>query len=297
MNIKKSLSRFTPYLFLLPGFLFLLIWIIYPMFKALQMSFYEWSISPEKQSVFIGLNNFIRALHDNLFWLSLKNTVLYAIITVSGQLILGLFVALLMDNIIKGRVVFRTIYYLPVVTSWVVSSAIFKYLFNPSSSGFINYVLVDLLHMFSKPIEWLNYPNTAFIVIYTLGIWKGVGWTMVIFLAALQSMPEELSDAARVDGANGIQLARHITIPLLAPTIILVAVMLTIGAFQTYVPIALITQGGPIHRTEVILSYMYNQAFTNRDFGYASAIAFILIIIVFIISQVQMKIRTEKTHY
>jgi len=122
-----------------------------------------------------------------------------------------------------------------------------------------------------------------------------VGWTMVIFLAALQSIPVELYDAAQMDGANAWQIVTHITIPILAPTIILVTIMLTIGAFQTYIPINLITNGGPVHRTEVILSYMYDQAFTNHNFGYASALSFVMIVIVFIISQFQLKFSDIKS--
>ena len=176
--MRRNIVRdsLVAYAFLLPGLLFLVVWIIYPMMKALQISAYDWNIMPGQVSEFVGLDNYARALHDGLFWLSFKNTILYAGVTVSGQLLLGLGVALMLDQIPKGRVVFRTVYYLPVVTSWVVVSLLFKYLFNASPAGLINYLLVDILHVLSAYIPWLNEPETAFVAIYCLGIWKGVGW-------------------------------------------------------------------------------------------------------------------------
>ncbi len=292
--IPKYKKIITPYLFILPGFIFLVFWMIIPMIKAFQISLYDWNIMPNGTSVFLGLQNYLRAYEDDLFWLAVKNSMFYTLATVAGQLVFGLLLAIVLDRVIHGRIFFRTLYYLPVVTSWVVCSLLFKFLFNSSPAGLVNYALVQALHLLPEPVTWLNEPGTAFISLYTLGIWKGIGWTMVIFLAAIQAIPEELRQAALVDGANEWQYAWKITIPLLVPTIVLTSIMLTIGAFQTYIPIALITRGDPIHRTEVILSYMYEQAFTNRDFGYGSALSYILIVIVFTISQIQMKLKKEE---
>jgi len=297
MRSKIVRNNLAAYAFLLPGLLFLAVWIVYPMMRALQISLYDWKIMPGQASEFVGLVNYIRALNDGLFWLSLKNTIIYAGVTVSGQLLLGLAVALMLDHVTRGRVVFRTVYYLPVVTSWVVVSLLFKYLFNASPSGLVNYLLVDILHLLSTHIPWLNEPGTAFVAIYCLGIWKGVGWTMVIFLAALQSIPAEYHEAASIDGASGWQIVRLITLPLLIPTMILVMIMLTIGAFQAYIQVALITGGGPLHRTEVLLSYMYDRAFTDLDFGYAAALSYVLICIVFIISQLQLRFLKSEPIY
>jgi multiple sugar transport system permease protein len=297
MRSSVNRNKLVPYAFLLPGLLLLATWIVYPMLKALQISVFDWNLMPGQVSEFIGLDNYIRAFHDGLFWLSFKNTFIYAVVTVTGQLLLGLIVAVTLDQVTKGRVVFRTIYYLPVVTSWVVVSLLFKYLFNSSPSGLVNYVLVDVLHLMSTYVPWLSEPQTAFVAIYCLGIWKGVGWTMVIFLAALQSIPSEYIDAASIDGASGRQIIRHITMPLMIPTSVLVMIMLTIGAFQAYIQVALITGGGPLHRTEVLLSYMYDRAFTDLDFGYASAISYILIVVVFVISQVQLRFMRSDSMY
>jgi multiple sugar transport system permease protein len=270
---------------------FIAVWLVYPMIQALVISLHDWNPMPGQPSPFVGLAHYVEAANDPLFWSALKNTVLYTLVTVAGQMLLGILVALMLDKIRRGQVIFRVLYYLPVVTSWVVVSLLFRYLFNSSPAGFINYLLVDILHLLSAPVPWLTEANTAWVAIDTLGIWKGIGWTMVIILAALQTLPEECYSAASIDGASGIQSLFYITLPLLMPTIILVLIMLTIGGFQAYIQIALITGGGPLHRTDVLLSYMYNLAFTDLDYGYSTAISFILAAIVFAISQAQLRLQ------
>jgi len=289
MQSKRIRENLTAYLFLFPGLLVLMVWLVYPMFSALNISLHDWNIMPNQVSPFVGLGNYIYAFQDPTFWLSLKNTGMYALVTVCGQLFFGLLVALMLDKISHGKVVLRTLYYLPVVTSWVVVSLLFKYLFNSSAAGLINYAIVDIFHILKEPVTWLTEANTAFVAIDTLGIWKGVGFSMIIFLAALQSIPEEIYQVAAIDGADYWQSLKAITLPLLLPTMIMVTIMLTIGAFQAYIPVSLITHGGPLHRTEFVLSYMYGVAFQNLKFGYSSALAYILAAIVFGISQFQMR--------
>lgn len=287
--MTKLKDKLFPYLFILPGFLFLFIWLILPMLSALNISLRNWNIMPNAPKPWAGLSNYSQILGDSLFWLSLKNTFVYALVTVIGQMILGLLVALLIDNLVFGKVFFRAIYYLPVVTSWVVVSLLFKFLFNSSPSGFINYLLCNVFHIIDKPVSWLTEANTAFAAIDTLGIWKGVGFAMIIFLAALQSIPQDLYESAEIDGAGTIALFRYITFPALIPTIATVSVMLLIGAFQTYVPVAMITKGGPLHRTEMVVSYIYNTAFTNLNFGYSSALSYVFALIVFGLSRLQLR--------
>lgn len=289
MYRRKFRKSLIPYLFLLPGMVVLFVWLVYPMFSALNISMRQWNIMPGKPSPFVGLANYLKAFQDPNFWMSLKNTGVYAVVTVVGQLFLGLLVALMLDEITRGKVLFRTLYYLPVVTSWVVVSLLFRFLFNSSPAGLVNFALVDIFHILSEPVTWLTEASTAFVAIDTLGIWKGVGFAMIIFLASLQSIPQELYQVAAIDGAGYFQCLCRITLPLIMPTAIMVTVMLTIGAFQAYIPVALITGGGPLHRTEFVISYMYGQAFSNLNFGYSSALAYILAVIVFAISQFQMR--------
>ncbi|MEA4811308.1 MAG: sugar ABC transporter permease [Anaerolineaceae bacterium] len=291
--MANSKQQITPYFFLLPGFIFLGVWLIYPATRAVWMSLHEWTVIPSAPKTFIWFENYIKIFSDPIFWPALRNTLLYALVTVCGQILLGVGIAILVDSLRKGQVFFRVSFYLPVVTSWVVVSLLFKYLFNSSPSGYINFLLVNQLKILPSPIAWLNEAATAWVAIDSLGIWKGVGWTMVIILAALQSLPEECFDSASIDGANRWQSLVYIKLPLLAPTIVLVIIMLTIGAFQAYIPIALITNGGPLHRTEVMLSYMYSKAFSDQEFGYSSALAFISAAIVFGISRLQMSAKRK----
>lgn len=291
MRGKAFRDHVTAYLFVAPALLVLLVWLVFPLVSALNISLRDWNIMPNAAKPFVGFENYRAAARDPVFWLALKNTSLLAVVTVAGQLALGLITALMLDNVRHARVFFRTVYFLPVVSSWVVVSLLFKFLFNSSGSGYVNYLLVEVLHVAAKPISWLTEANTAFVVIGSLGIWKGVGFAMIILLAALQTIPEEYYQVAAIDGAGGAQVLRFVTLPLLAPTIFLVVVMLTIGAFQLYVPVELITQGGPLHRTEVAVTYLYGTAFRDLDFGYSSAQAYVLASIIFLISRLQLKLQ------
>lgn len=290
MRRRRLRTHLTAYLFLLPGLALLTLWLVVPMVSALNISLRDWNILPGTRSPFIGLANYLRALQDAAFWRALANTGQFAVVTVAGQLLLGLTAALMIDALPVGKVFFRTLYYLPVVTSWVVVSLLFKFLFNASESGLVNYVLVNVLHVVAEPVRWLTEASTAFVVIDALGIWKGVGFAMIIFLAALQTIPPELFQVAAIDGADGRQVLRYVLLPMLLPTTALVAVLLTIGAFQVYVPVALITGGGPLHRTEVVVSYLYNTAFQDLRFGYSAAQAYILASIVFVIGRLQLRV-------
>ncbi len=280
----------VPWLFLLPGLVFIGIWLAWPLVSALQMSLHDWHIMPGVPNPFVGLRHYLDMAADPILWSAAVNTLVYAIVTVAGQLVLGLAIALGLESVRRGRVALRTLYFLPVVTSWVVAALLFRYLFNSSPAGMVNHLLGDVLGVIDRPVPWLNEAGTAFLGIFTLGIWKGIGFAMVLFIAALQTIPDELYAAAAIDGAGPRRMVAAITLPLLGPTIVLVAVMLTIGAFQVYVPVALMTGGGPLHRTEVVLSYMYDVAFGKRDFGYASAISFALAGFVFVVSQAQLRL-------
>lgn len=278
----------SAYIFILPGLLLYIILVIYPIAKAFQMSFYEWSIVPGNPNQFVGLSNYEHALNDPVVKISLRNTIIYTLITVPGQMILAFFVALLMNKVTRGRTFFRTLYYLPVITSWVIVSLLFKYIFQ-SPKGVLNHLFVNVLHLISEPIPWLRYASTAMIPVWCLGIWKGIGWAMVIFLAALQTIPKELYEVAEIDGAGAWRKLINITLPLMRPTLVFTLVMLMIGGLNVFISVYLITGGGPLQRTEVILSYMYHQAFDFLDFGYGAALSFILAVIIISTSVIQIR--------
>ena len=292
----RARGRLTPYVFLAPGYLVFATFMLYPLAKALQISFYRWQLMPGRVSQFVGLANYAAVLHDPISWVALRNTVLYAIGTVPTQIVLGLVVAILLDSIVRLRVFFRTLYYLPVITSWVVVSILFKYVFS-SDAGLANYVLHDVLHILPGYIGWLQNVPTALFAIGLLGVWKGVGWSMLIFLAALQSIPKEMREAAAVDGAGTIRSYTGVIIPLMAPVMLFVLVLLVIGSFNVFISVYLMTGGAPLHQTEVLLSYMYHQAFDYLDFGYGAALSYLLAAVIFGLSLLQVRFLRREVEY
>ena len=283
----KSQRLLIPYLFLLPGLIFFIIFQLYPLFQGIQMSFFNWSIMPTKPSTFIGLANYLRAFNDPIFGTAVQNTVSYTLVTVPAQMILAMAAAVLLNNIRRGKALFRAIYYLPVITSWLIVSFLMRYFFQ--TEGLVNYYLVDVFHLASEPVAWLNQAATAFVAIDILGIWKGIGWSMVIYLAALQGIPKELVEAAAIDGANRWRSFFSITLPLMRPTIVFTLVMLLIGGFNVFLSVYFITGGGPMRQTEVMLSYSFHQAFDFLEFGYGAALATIIAIVLVVASYLQLR--------
>ena len=277
------------YLFLLPGFALFALTILYPILRAFQISLFHWSVVPGGASDFLGLKNYQHALHDPVFWRALANTGFYMLITVPSQIVLGLLAAVLLDARMPARALYRTLYYLPVVTSWVVVSLVFRYLFI-TQGGLVNWILHDNLHLVPHNINWLGARWTAMTALGILGTWKGVGWSMVIFLAALQGVPKVLHEAAAVDGARAWGRFRAVSLPAIRPVVAFVTVLLVIGGFNVFISVYLMTGGGPVDQTQVLLSYMYRQAFSFLDFGYGSAISFLLTLLVFAISLVQLRL-------
>lgn len=295
---RGSVNRegLTPYWFLLPGYLLFAVFMIYPLVKSLQMSFYDWSILPGADSEFVGLANYERALNDPTARLAMRNTLIYTLVTVPAQMALAMGAALLLHSITVGKVFFRTLYYLPVITSWVIVSLLFKYLFQ-FPNGFINYLLVDVIGVIGEPVAWLQNPETAAIPIIGLGIWKGIGWSMVIYLAALQTVPMDLYESAAIDGAGPWARFWRVTLPAIRPTVVFTLVMLVIGGFNVFISVFLITGGGPRGQTEVLLSYMYHQAFDFLELSYGSALSFLLAAVIFVISVIQIRFFSEKRGY
>jgi multiple sugar transport system permease protein len=287
----------TAYLFLLPGVALFVTFVLLPLIYSLRISFYDWNIVNPAVSPFVELDNYVRALKDPIFRRAVLNTLAYAVITVPGQLLSALLVAVLLNQQLRGRTFFRVAYYLPVITSWVIVTLIFEYLFN-GQAGLINYLLRDVLHLVEKRVQWLADPILIMVPLNLLGIWKGVGWSAVILLAALQAIPNHLHEAAAVDGASSWGRFRHITLPLLRPTLVYLLVVLVIGALNAYIPVLLLTDGGnPMDLTHFVLTLMYEATFTHLEFGYGAAISYLLTVFVFIISVMQIRLLLRKVDY
>jgi multiple sugar transport system permease protein len=286
---RRLRERAAPYLFVAPGFALFALVILYPIWRAFQISLYHWAIAPGTPSDFAGLANYSREIHDPVFWRGLVNTGFYMAVTVPAQIAIGLAVAVLLDGRMPGRGLVRALYYLPVVTSWVVVSFLFRYLFI-TDGGLVNWLLHDVTHVTGHNVDWLGQRWPAMFVISILGVWKGIGWSMIIFLAALQGVPSELKEAAAVDGARTWARFRGVSLPAIRPVVAFVTVMLVIGGFNVFISVFLITNGGPLDATQVLLTYMYRQAFSFLDFGYGSAISFTLTLIVFLLSVAQLRL-------
>ena len=294
MKSKKIQQFLKALVFLLPGLALFITFFLLPMIYSARISFYDWNIIRPERSTFVGLENYRDILADPIFRRAVINTLVYTLITVPGQMIVGIIVAILVNQDIRGKSFFRVLYYLPVITSWVIVTLLFEYMFS-GQAGLINYFLQDVLHLIQEPIRWLADPILAMVPINLLGIWKGVGWTAIIFLAGLQTVPHQLYEAAEVDGAGAWTRFWKITLPLLRPTTIFLVVVLTIGGLNAYISNLLMTDGGnPMDLTHFVLTLMYEDTFSNMNFGRGSAISFLLTIFIFVISYFQLKLLNQR---
>ena len=289
-------SQIYPYLFLLPGMLLFGLFIIWPMLYSLRISFNDWNVVHPEKSINVGFQNYTDVLTDPIFHRAVVNTLVYVVVTVPGQIFLGVLVAMLLNQKFPGRSFFRTIYYLPVITSWVIVTALFEYMFN-GQAGLVNSILISL-GVIHEPIRWLADAKLVLVPLCLLGIWKGVGWTAVITLAGLQSIPIHLYEAAAVDGATTPQRFRYITLPLLRPTLVFLLVVLMIGGLNAYISFLLINRAGNLQNdAQVILTWMNKQTFENFNFGQGAAISYLLTAVIFVVSWVQIRLLNREVDY
>ena len=290
MQTKKSHSQIIPILiFLLPGFVLFFVFFLGPLLYSFRISFFNWNFAHPERSVFVGLQNYITQLKSAIFQRAVVNTLVYTVITVTVKMVCGFFVAVLLNQKLRGRTFFRVAYYLPVITSWVIVSLLFTFLFS-GQGGLVNYFMNNVLHAINKDIMWLADPILALVPVVLVDIWKGVGWTVVIFLAGLQNIPVELVEAAAVDGANRWQRLVNITLPMMRGTLVFLLVVQVLGGLNSYVSFQLITHGNPMDLTHSILTLMYRATFTRLDFGGGAAISYMLTIFVFALSVLQLKL-------
>ena len=274
------------------GLILMCLFVLYPLFRNIQISLYDYNIIKNQTGSFLGLANYAKLLKDGNWLLALRNTSLYALVTVPGQMLLGLILASLINAATKGQTAFKVITYIPVITSWVVVSLVFKYIFASGNGGLINYALMQL-GVIKTPIAFLQNEWSANFVLWLFGIWKGTGWTMLIYLAALQGVSRQIYEAAQIDGANRIQTFFRMTMPMVRNTSLYLLTVLTIGAFGAYIHVMMITNGAPLGRTQELMNYMYNTAFTNFDFSYAAAQSVMMGVIIFALSFLQRKLAKE----
>lgn len=276
-------------LFVLPALIVFVFLRGIPSIYALYLSFTDYSISVIKETHWIGLANYFELAKNKEFLISLSHTAVYTAGTVFPSAAIAFGVALLLDKKIKFVGVFRTIFYIPQVASWVAISMIWIYIFNPSF-GILNYVLswIDL-----PKIGWLTDPNTAMLSIILVSVWRNVGYDIVIFLASLQSIPQTYYEAASVDGANKWQQFWNVTWPLMLPTTMFIVIITSIFALQAFDQIYVLTSGGPAEATTTAVFTIWRNAFNYNRMGYASAMAFVLFGLIFLFSLISLRVTRQ----
>ena len=269
------------YLFILPAFLIIAVFSIYPILNGLLLSFTNWDGLHEYD--FIQFDNYTRMFSDAEFGVALFNTLVFVLGTVPMIIILSLLFAHFLNRPMIGKKLFRSIYFLPTITSGVAIAMIWKWIFN-TNTGLINSFLF-MLGM--EPIEWLASSKYAMVSVIVMSIWKSLGTNIIIMLAALQSVPSSLYEASSMDTTSGYKKFIKITIPMISPSIFLIAIMSTISAFQVFEQVMTLTKGGPGNATLVVVLYIYNQAFENFNMGYASTLAYALFFIILLVTLIQ----------
>ncbi len=294
-SLKKRRRRqaLVAYSFIAPNFIGFAIFTLGPIILAFIMAFTEWDGNNPMQ--FVGLQNFVSIFGDDRFTSALKNTIVYSIFTVPFTMVCALGLAILLNQKIKGRTFFRTVTFFPYVASLVAVAAVWNMLFTPSEEGLINQLLINVFH--AEPLKWAASPNTVILTIVLFSIWKNMGYYMVIYLAGLQGISEDLYEAAALDGANSRQQFWYVTLPQLKPTTFFVIIMLTISCFKIYDIVYMLAGGsnGVVNKSAIVLVYyIYEEAFRNWKLGRASASALVLFIIVLVITLIQF--RGEKNY-
>jgi putative chitobiose transport system permease protein len=279
----------TPYLFLVPACIILGAFIFYPLLQAIWMSFTDYNMISDPS--FVGLENYKEIIEDDLFWKTLGQTFLYLIVVVPTLVILPIFLAILVNQKIKGIGFFRSAYYVPVVTSMVVVGITWKWVY--ADQGILNYLLQSI-GIIDGPVHWLTSPTTSIFAVMAVTVWKGLGYYMVIYLAGLQAIPSDLYEAADIDGANKWKQIFHITIPMLMPSIIIVTIMSSISAMKVFEEIYVMTGGGPLNSSKTLVFYIYQEAFEKLRMGYASAVGVILLLITLVLSIFNLKVMSKK---
>ncbi|MBI5667433.1 MAG: sugar ABC transporter permease [Chloroflexi bacterium] len=293
-TLYRMRKEWTAYLFISPTLILFSIFTVFAVLFSFYISFHKWNIlEPDKP--FVGLANYVRLIEDERFHRAVINTFLFTVVGVPLTMGAGLSIALLLNNKIRFRGIYRTLYYIPNITPLVVSAIIWKWVYQ-GDYGLLNYYLIQL-GIIREPLKWLSDPNLAMPAVILMGVWGGAGYQMVIYLAGLQAIPEEYYDAAKVDGANGFQRLRHITLPLLTPTTLFLFITSVIGSFQVFTQIYIMTNGGPLNRTTTIGFYLYEKAFRHFDMGYASAMAYALFAMILVFTIIQLRIMRREIQY
>ncbi len=292
--LREMRKQWSAYLFLAPVLISFSIFTFYSVGYAFYLSFHEWNIL-EPAKPYVGLDNYQRLVEDERFQRATINTAYYTAASVPLTVILGLLIALLLNQQLRGRAIFRTLFYLPVITPLVIASIVWKWVYQ-GDYGLLNYYLMKI-NLIDDPLLWLGDKNLAMPAVIIMSVWKTVGFAMVVYLAGLQAIPEDYYDAAKLDGAGTMRRFRDITLPLLSATTIFVVIIQVLGSFQVFTQIFVMTSGGPLNRTTTIVYRIYETAFKNFDMGYAASMAFAMFAMMFVFTLFQMRFLRRDIEY
>lgn len=289
MEKKKNVfSNIEGYLFILPNFIGFMIFMVIPIIMGLAISFTNYD--GFKRIDFVGLQNYINMFKDEYFLVSLYHNIIYTAVSVPLTMLVALSLALMVNSKIKGAKVFITMYFLPNITSMVAVGIVWAMIFNPVTgpvNNFLRYIGIE------NPPGWYTSSNTALLTVILASVWKQSGYYMIIFLGGLQSIPNQIYEASDIDGCNKITKLFKITLPLLSSTTFLVLILNIISSFQVFDLINIMTDGGPGRSTNVLVYRIYQESFVNSRFGYASAMAYFLFMIVLAITLFQFKMQKK----
>lgn len=287
MNPYRIRGFFGNYAFILPALLLFLVFSVYPFYKVFELSVFEFDgISPDK--TFVGLSHFRELLTNQVFWASMRNATVITFLALTLQNLAALLLALACDRDIRFGNVYRVIFYIPPVLSGIVVGLIWQWIYD-GDYGFLNHFL-EILGLGHLKRAWLSDPKTALYAVSAIHMWKGFGWGFIVLLAGLQSIPRELYEAAKVDGANAWLVFCHVTAPLMMPVFILVSILTVLGTMQIYDIIISTTGGGPGYHTEVPISRMIAEMTGSSRFGYACAMGIVFGMVLLAISLVQIRV-------
>lgn len=286
----KKCKKYEHFFYIIPAILFILIFIYIPIVENFRYSFFKMNSYSDKM-IFIGIQNYKKIFSDSIFYTALKNNGLYAGISLICQVGLGLLMAIILESTLvnnKLKKHFRNIYFLPSLMSITAIGLLWYFIYNPNI-GLINSVLTKIGRG-DLTRAWLGGSKTAIFSVIAVSQWQWIGYMAMLLIVAIQKIPGEQYEAAKIDGANGIQKALLITIPNIKEMILVTSLMTVIGSFQLFTEVYILTMGGPYNSTQVLGTYMYNSAFVHDEMGYASAIAVIIFVITFVLAILQMKI-------
>lgn len=286
----KREDFYTGLVCLFPSTVVVGLFIVFPIFFSLFLSFHKWSILTSDMT-FVGFGNFARMVNSKEFWITLKNTMIYTLGVVPFGAAASLGLALLLNRKIVASGFFRTTYFLPVITSTIAIAIVWLWIFD-TNNGLLNIIIRKFG---GTAVPWLSSSKYALLSIIIVTIWKNAGYHMIILLAGLQSIPESYYEAAQIDGATAWQKFRYITWPMIMPALVFVLITNTIFTFQAFGQIYTMTGGGPSQSTSVIVYYLYQRAFEFQEMGYASAVAWVIFIILLVLTMLQLRLQKKDT--